>query len=459
MADAVDELLGLLRQRHLLAAQALRDALRISPPTLMRAVRQAGEQVLTIGRARRTAYTLRRPLRGSLAPLPLYSIGTDGRAETVAQLHLGHPDGTLVEVANADRFEWPLAQAGTRMRDGWFEGLPYFLQDMRPQGFLGRRFARDHAALLQLAENPQDWSDDDALYALSLLGSDQSGNFIIGDAAFHHWQAQAEVPITAGDELRSYAELAQLAMAFGPAGSSVAGEFPKFTALRDDEGTPRHVLVKFSGSDDSPGTQRWSDLLVCEQLASTLVGTLPGLQGTASRILRGEGRTFFEVGRFDRHGLLGRSGLCSWAAINADWFGLAGRSWADGAAALAAAGLIDAQAQAAVQRLAFFGQLIANTDMHDGNLSFEPGPAASLRLAPVYDMLPMAYRPQAGVELPVVDFTPRLPLPPQREAWVLAAEAAQRFWAQAADDARISAGFRAICADNQQRVAAAYRRV
>jgi len=459
MVDAVDELLGLLRQRHLLAAQALREALGISPPTLMRAVRHAGEQVLTIGRARRTAYALRRPVRGSLAPLPLYRVSPDGRAEAVAQLHLGHPDGTLVEIASPNSFEWPLAQAGTRMRDGWFEGLPYFLQDMRPQGFLGRRFARDHATLLQLAENPQDWSDDDALYALSLLGSDQSGNFIVGDAAFHHWQAQSESPIAAGDELRAYAELAQLAMAFGPAGSSVAGEFPKFTALRDDEGTPRHVLVKFSGSDDSPGTQRWSDLLVCEQLASALVGTLPGLRGAASRILRGEGRTFLEVHRFDRHGLLGRSGLCSWAAINADWFGLPGRSWAEGAAALAAAGLIDAQAQAAVQRLAFFGQLIANTDMHDGNLSFEPGPAATLSVAPVYDMLPMAYRPQVGVELPAVDFTPRLPLPPQREAWVQAAEAAQRFWAQSADDARISAGFRAICAENQQRVAAAYRRV
>src|ERR1700744_5844280 len=311
MSGAVDELLRLLRQRHLIAAQPLREALGISPPTLMRAVRAAGEQVLTIGRARRSAYALRRPLRGSLAPLPLYRVGVDGRAEAVAQLQLAHPHGTLLELAHPDSFEWPLAQAGTRMQDGWFEGLPYFLQDMRPQGFLGRRFARDHAALLQLAENPQDWSDDDVLHALSLLGADQSGNFIVDDAAFHQWQGVTEPPIAAGGELRAYAELAQQAMALGPAGSSVAGEFPKFTALRQgDDGEPQHVLVKFSGSDDSTGTQRWSDLLVCEQLASVLVGKLPGLQGAASRILRGEeGRTFLEVRRFDRHGLLGRSGL------------------------------------------------------------------------------------------------------------------------------------------------------
>jgi hypothetical protein len=63
-------------------------------------------------------------------------------------------------------------------------------------------------------------------------------------------------------------------------------------------------------------------------------------------------------------------------------------------------------------------------------------------------MLPMLYAPQRGVELPPVNFAPRLPLPAEREAWQYAATAADQFWSRVADDARIGAEFRALSADN-----------
>lgn len=75
--------------------------------------------------------------------------------------------------------------------------------------------------------------------------------------------------------------------------------------------------------------------------------------------------------------------------------------------------LIDAATRDAITCLWHFGQLIAYTDMHDGNLSFVPGQPGPW-LAPVYDMLPMLYAPQRGVELPERAFTPRLPLPAER---------------------------------------------
>jgi hypothetical protein len=93
--------------------------------------------------------------------------------------------------------------------------------------------------------------------------------------------------------------------------------------------------------------------------------------------------------------------------------------------------------------------------MHDGNLSFKPQRSAEpspLTLAPAYDMLPMLYAPQRGVELPPVNFAPRLPMPAEREAWQVAAHAAEGFWSRAAEDARISAPFRAICTENLQTV-------
>lgn len=47
------------------------------------------------------------------------------------------------------------------------------------KGLLGRHFARQNAGLLQVVENPLDWSEDDVLYALLVLGADQPGNTIL----------------------------------------------------------------------------------------------------------------------------------------------------------------------------------------------------------------------------------------------------------------------------------------
>ena len=232
-------------------------------------------------------------------------------------------------------------------------------------------------------------------------------------------------------------------------------KFAKFTALRTLHGAPTHVLVKFSGSDPSEGTQRWSDLLICEHLAAETIATVPGLSAAQTSILQAGSRTFLQAVRFDRHGIRGRSALCSWAALNYGWFGLAGRPWPEGGARLFQRELIDRDTLQSVTRLWHFGQLIGNNDMHDGNLSFQPRISNSrieLSVAPVYDMLPMLYAPQRGVELAPVTFAPRLPLPAEREAWQQVAAAADRFWSQAAEDARISAPFRVICAENLRTV-------
>jgi hypothetical protein len=105
---------------------------------------------------------------------------------------------------------------------------------------------------------------------------------------------------------------------------------------------PVHVIVTFSGSDGSPGAQRWADLLVCEHLALGVVQAHLHLPAAASQMHQTGGRTFLEVQRFDRHGAHGRSPLCTWAALDAGLFGLAGKPWTDAGQALHAAGLVDA---------------------------------------------------------------------------------------------------------------------
>lgn len=260
--DTSERLLHALRTWHKMPAAALLERLGVSRATLMRAVHALGPQVIALGKARRTVYAARRPIRGQLQEaVPLCRIDAQGRPHESALLHPLHPQGDDGDMA-----------------DGWFEGLPYMLDDMRPQGFLGRHFARHHADLLQVASDPKDWSEDDVLHALTLLGHDQVGHYVLGELALP--------------------------------GAFAGGEFPKFTAFRDlgdVAGRQAYVIVKFSGSDASPGTVRWSDLLVCEHLALCTVARHLDVQASVSRVFQADGRTFLEVERFDRHGRLGRS--------------------------------------------------------------------------------------------------------------------------------------------------------
>lgn len=444
-----EDLLRILRTWHRLPAGELLARLNVSRATLMRAVQALGPQLVVRGRARKTTYAARRALRGSWQALPVYRIDQDGQAHEVAQLQPLHPEGCALDAV--EPLDWPL---DSDMRVGWFDGLPYFLDDMRPQGFLGRHFARRYAPLLQVGTDPRLWSQDDTLHALCLLGHDMPGNYIVGESAMRSWLAvrqQSVVPLAAGQVAMAYPSLAQEALQHGMAGSWAGGEFAKFTALRDVAGQACHVLVKFSGSDDAQGSVRWSDLLVCEHLALNTVAVYLGLHSADSQIYQFGGRTFLEVQRFDRHGVHGRSAVCSWQALNAALCGLAGKPWPQGGAALHQLGVFKADGVRALQRLWWFGRLIANTDMHDGNLSFRPG----LEIAPVYDMLPMAYAPQRGMELPCPDFAVPLPLPAERDAWLTAAQAAAHFWNTASADTRISSAFRSLCSANADAVSRA----
>jgi len=448
-----EQLVATLRRQAALSAPELAEQAGVSVPTLHRLLMEQGAAIVSRGKARRTRYALRRGLRGEPGTLPVYAVDREGRAGLVAQLELIHPQGSCMDLAGSG---WPVP---AESRDGWWGGLPYPLIDMRPQGYLGRQLARAEHRALGVAANPDEWSDEDIVHVLARSGSDVSGNLILGAPAFERWQArklaapEAAQPIGPRALGRAYARLAEQAVSAGVAGSSAAGEFPKFPALRELAGsdTP-HVLVKFSGADASAAVRRWSDLLVCEHLALGCAATLPGLRSARSRIVVQDGRTFLEAERFDRHGPFGRSALVSLGTLDAALLGDGSSDWTRLAARLHAAGLIDADTVERVELLWWFGRLIANTDMHTGNLSFHVPGDGTLRLAPTYDMLPMLYAPLPGGEVPARNFEPALPLPPQRATWMAACQAALTFWHAAANDDRIGAAFRAQCAGNAQQL-------
>jgi len=430
-------------RRGPMSATALAAAIGASPRGSLRMLGEAQANIVSFGAAGRTRYAWRHPLRGETGPLPLFSVDAQGRVAEVAALSLIEPAGSHCALGAAG---WPVDAAS---RDGLWDGLPYPLYDMQPQGFLGRSFARREHRSLEVASDPREWSDDDVTFVLSRRGSDTGGNLILGELAlqgFQHELARPAEALPATATAAAYLQMAEATVAQGLAGSSAAGEFPKFTALRELPGAASpHVIVKFSGPLDAPATRRWGDLLVCEHLAGTAVAGLPGLAAARSRVLQSGERLFLESERFDRPGRFGRSALVSLQAIDGHLFGLSTQDWRVHARTLAGHALLSAEDALAVQRLWWFGRLIANSDMHLGNLSFVPQ-AGRLVLAPSYDMLPMAFAPLPGGEVPALHWAPELPPPAQAAVWQEAAAAALAFWQQAAADGRISAGFRAQCA-------------
>ena len=410
----------------------------IDRSTLTRRLAALGEAVISRGGSRRTAYALRRALRGSDASIPVYRIDEFGRGHQAGVLDCIQPMGTALLFH--EPFIWPLQNA---MQDGWFDGLPYPLVDARPQGFLGRNFARHYAMVLRVSENPEVWSDDDILHVLSSVGFDLPGNLILGDASYRQFLEQGAVrtALTEQDISVAYPARANSAMVLGDAGSSAAGEFPKFIALRNIDGALADVIVKFSGSEHSAAVTRWADLLICEHLALEALESEMSISAARSRIYQFAGRTFLEVVRFDRHGVSGRSSVCTLHSLNAALLGMSSSSWAQVSVRMLKEKLISAGTARTMELLWWFGRLIGNSDMHEGNLAFR----ASMELTPAYDMLPMMFAPAPGGEVPAREFKPVPPLPGERESWQRAAAAAIVYWRRCAQDVRVSDGFRKIC--------------
>ncbi|MBI4817276.1 MAG: type II toxin-antitoxin system HipA family toxin YjjJ [Deltaproteobacteria bacterium] len=431
-----DRLLEAIGARPRSTSAELCAALEINRATLTRGVKRSPDRVVVLGRTRRTRYALRRFLRGGSAPVPIFRVDEVGRAHDFGELSLLHPGGSALVFR--ETCPWPL---DGEMRDGWFDGLPYFIYELAPTGYLGRSFARAHAAPLGVPSDPRDWSDDDVLFALSAVGHSQPGDLVLGEAALRRLHAESSsVTWLEGDELeRAYLLQAATLVAGGFVGSSAAGEFPKLTAARVQEGRGDHVLVKFSGLGGSPTERRWSDLLVTEHLVLAALPELLGIPAPRSRLLRAGGRTFLEVARFDRIGERGRRPVCSLGSIEAALSGRSVASWVTMARSLGR--WLPESEQRKVSLLWWLGTLLFNTDMHAGNLALQPG----LLVAPVYDMLPMGFAPNRGGELPSAAPSFPTPLPSERDVVAQAGAAALELWRRFAEDTRISSELRDLC--------------
>jgi hypothetical protein len=145
----------------------------------------AGPAIERIGAGRATRYALRRPIRNLGTEWPVYRIAEDGRPRSWGALRALHGGFRLLPGAAAP------AWMSREYRDGIFSGLPFFLQDVRPQGYLGRACARDAAPRLGVPPDVRDWNDDDVLSYLLAEGADLPGDLVVGDRAVEraNWRA------------------------------------------------------------------------------------------------------------------------------------------------------------------------------------------------------------------------------------------------------------------------------
>lgn len=446
-----DALLQCLRRQHGVATSAeLAAALGVSQPTVSRALApllQSG-QVRKVGAARSQRYLLPRRVQGVGDEVLLMRVDTHGRPG---------PFGRMVPL-HGGAF-WVDEEDGV---SELHDSLPWFLSDMRPQGFMGRNFAHTHPEL-ELPGDPRHWSDDDVLRALALGGEDLPGNLLVGSASLQRFY-QLPGQLARAQSPADYPRLAQQALKGTLPGSSAGGEQPKFccvigssTETGSGTGTgqnARSVIVKFSSAGSGPDDERTRDLLLCEHLALQVLARA-GLPAAASQVFVQAGRVFLESERFDRHSPWpqpapgapalppGRIGMVSLMVYDAQYVGEMD-SWAATALRMEARGLLRPEDARLLRLLDAYGRLIGNTDRHYGNISLVLV-HDDWHLSPTYDMLPMLYMPIAGEVVPQeLGVEKMVPTANTLDVWSEAQTLALAFWEAVAREERISGGFREL---------------
>ncbi|MFZ6736061.1 type II toxin-antitoxin system HipA family toxin YjjJ [Undibacterium sp. Ji42W] len=427
----LDKLRRLLMQEPQKTA-AILATLDISQPTFSRLWSTVSDGFV-IGAARARSYALLRQVAGVDAPIPVFRVTEQGQIESIG---------------NIDPLQGAY-YALTGKSSQLFQGMPYFLSDLRPQGFLGRMEPGKNPDL-DLPADILRWTDEHVLKYISRRSEHAAGDLILGNESYARYLAAAgrihASVIQESQRQALYPAMAENAMQGEPPGSSAGGEQPKFTAIiqRHAQSSAakeiEHVIVKFSPPVDTANGRRWADLLICEHLA---LETLANNQIAAAKtaLLEAGGRVFLEVVRFDRVGLKGRRPMATFAAMDGD-LGMLDQKWTAVARELARMGQLPATDEETVEILDLYGTLIGNTDKHHGNIALAWTFEQRHHLLPAYDMLPMFYRPNAHGEI-----VPR--------AWVadLAAglelrhlprchDMAHQFWTTALNDKRISQAYK-----------------
>ncbi len=376
----------LISQRALTSVEIQRLTGR-SQPWVSARLRALGDRVVRVRQGRSFSYVLARSAFGSDDRIPVWTVDPYGNSTWTLDLRPLAAGRFALELAPGTSRLW-MGDSGA----GQYDDLPWFLSDLRPQGFIGRATAASLVARkASFPADPRDWQTGHIGRYLVANGDDLPGNLQVGHQAGLRVR---RAPV--GRDQDEYQALAEAALQGEAPGSSAGGEQPKFAVYSAERSA--HVIVKFSPEGTDTVAERWRDILVTEHEASRVLRQC-GIPAGETRLFADGGRLFLESDRFDRRGEHGRLSMFSLQAVDAEFVGH-GANWTDAVTGLHDRGLVAFEHVHDVQLLHAFGVQIGNTDMHLGNLSVGID-GDMFRLSPVYDMCSMCLAPTQNRLMPI----------------------------------------------------------
>ena len=444
-----DQVLALLEGQGSASSAQLQQALGKSQPTVSRLLAElCARGVVALGKGRGARYALLKPILGSISgEQAIWRHDEHGGIErwgTLRWLAANH-----VHVASTGGAQWLVKDT-----------LPWFLTPLRLEGFLGKLHARATHLALRLDDDPERWGVEQQLSAAIAQMRDAPGAFTLGEP--EGAPVPQPVPADPGQRAQTYDEIAADVAVHMTTGSSAAGDQPKFLVCRRPErgsDSWQWLLVKFTPPLDTPFGTRWHDLLHAEAIALQTLGE-SGEPVAEASVLSSSRRSYFEAVRFDRLGRHGRRHAVPLWAVHEAFCSGPKQHWVATCEALAAQRKLSPNDVQHVRLWRGFGILIGNSDMHFGNLSLwaDDPAAAQFALAPCYDMLPMGYRPEpARDDFGLTPLNLTRPVAFDSATWTQAAALAARCWERVSVHAPCSAPFRAVAAQNAERVRALAR--
>lgn len=203
-------------------SKEIQAATGLSQSSVARQLRGMGNSAIRLPNGRSIRYAATCNAFGGNDKLPLSMVDAYGDTVVIAYIRPLSYGGFFMEPAT----DIPPLLLG-KNNDGLYDDLPYFLFDLRPQGFLGRQIAQEMASQSDdFPNDPRHWNTNHIGRYLISNGDDLPGNFKFGEQALLRVRCK---PVIVSDE--DYPELADSVMSGSIPGSSAGGEQPKFTAF------------------------------------------------------------------------------------------------------------------------------------------------------------------------------------------------------------------------------------
>ncbi len=422
-------------ENHIATSHQIQKNCDLTARQVLLAIKKLAHIIIKIPNGRSPKYALTKPAFNTGDKIYLWEVDNFGKHSCIATLRPLSAGGYMVE----KEIGMPNAFMGEQ-GNGFYHDLPYFLTDIAPKGFLGKKIAENIAKVDDsFPAHLNEWNDNHiGRYLLantdSSIGNLKFGNHVNLNIRTFFERHKRDQYLDIADEIISHDSIL----------SSAGGEQQKFTTFCEDINA--HVLVKFSPKGDSKNARRWKDILITEHYAAQILNAGGIVTAAETTIFEQGGRLFLESKRFDRCDKHGKRSMLSLLSIDAEFVGV-GDNWLRSCTELFQLKLLNQQDLYNVEYLSTFAQLIYNSDTHLGNISFEAH-NEGFTLLPIYDMCSMAFAPKSNGEiLPFIHKEPNIKI---SEGFTLQAvtSAVKLFWSQVANEAMLSKDFKKYIQQN-----------